>query len=60
MSGIASRGNWWDKVQLYANTANHMMIGIVSFYTTRMFLIVGPTPFSLHAWLCTIGVSGTH
>lgn len=57
MSAIASRGTWLDKCQLYANLANHMLIAVMAFYTTWLCLILGPTTYSWHIWLCTIGVS---
>lgn len=71
MSESASRRTWLDKVQLYANVANHMLIAVVAFYTTWLCLMIEREPsifsvYSWHTWLCTIGVSvffslnGTH
>lgn len=49
--------SWLDHVQKYVNTVNHMFIAMVSTYTTYLCWQFGPNAFSLHAWLCTIGVS---
>lgn len=47
----------WEILQKYINTLNHMLIAMVSVYTTWLCWQLGPTAFSLHTWLCTIGVS---
>lgn len=49
--------SYLEIVQKYINTANHMLIALVSVYTTWLCWQLGPTSFSLHTWLCTIGVS---
>lgn len=48
--------SWWDHVQIYVNTINHIIIVIVSLATTYICWHLGPTAFSQHAWLSTIGV----
>lgn len=49
-----------EVLQKYVNTLNHMMIAMISTYTTWLCWQLGPTSFSLHTWLCTIGVSRSH
>lgn len=46
----------WDKVQLYFNTINHVIIGIISIYMSFICYRAGGTLYNWHAWLCTIGV----
>lgn len=53
--------SWLDICQIYLNTANHMVIAVISVYTTwlcwELGLRHGMTYWGWHVWLCTIGVS---
>lgn len=51
---------WLDWVEKYVNTANHMMIGIISVYTIWICWQLGYSANSLHTFLCMIGVSVIH
>lgn len=54
--------SWLDMCQIYLNTVNHMVIAVVSIYTTWLcvqqgFRNDGWPAWNWHTWLCTIGVS---
>lgn len=47
---------WLASLQIYLNNINQVFIVAISVYTTFMCVYIGPTAFSLHTWLSTIGV----
>lgn len=54
---VGEEKSMWDKVQVYFNTINHIIIGIISIYMSFICYRAGGTMYNWHAWLCTIGVS---
>lgn len=46
-----------NKLEIYFNTCNHVVIGIITVYVTIIAYRAGGTLYNWHAWLCTIGVS---
>lgn len=55
-AAVRKPSQWLDKLQMYANTINHMLIAIICVYTSWMCYNLGPTNYTLHTWLTTIGV----
>lgn len=47
----------WQKIQIYFNLVNHVLISIVAVYMSFLCYRAGSSAISWHAWLCTIGVS---
>lgn len=47
----------FDKLGIYSNVLNHILIGAVSLYVTWQCWHVGFTFYTWHVWLSTIGVS---
>lgn len=55
--GVIMKPSAWQKIQIYFNMINHVMIFIVAVYMTFLCYGTGNRFISWHAWLCCLGVS---